>query len=461
VKRQSKIVGALTFCGLFFCSYLLATENIQHKKNESLECESVNPEFIYSFRHYAKFFGCPKTVRGSFFKRSYIFNSLNGFRDRFYDEGIYLDASVNQFFGVNHSGGEKHGFMRANGSTEYWLIFDLCKIGMWSNGVFMLHAKTTWLADESIVEDVGAIAAANIDPKTPVSGTSTTALSEVALAQKISDYFSFRIGKLDATGPFDSNEFANSSRHQFIYSGLSNNPIVITFLPHTLLSIIPKIKLGDRHTILFLAGDADGSADESGFSTLFDGSSVYCVQYQFSPIIQGAPGNYRVIGCYSTKPIMSYAIDSRHVLGKKITDITIPDECNNYAWLFSLDQYFCKKENGEGVGIFARAGWAPDDRNVIDRFYSIGFGGHGMIFKNRPHDEWGIGYAATHISYDLRQDLKELDIDFNSYEHAVEIFYNIELSPAIHWTIHAQVIQTPLVSRQTAFAVTSRIRIDF
>ena len=42
-----------------------------------------------------------------------------------------------------------------------------------------------------------------------------------------------------------------------------------------------------------------------------------------------------------------------------------------------------------GIGIFGRAGWTPKNRNVIDKFFSFGIGGYGMLIPGRDQDQWG------------------------------------------------------------------------
>ena len=112
-----------------------------------------------------------------------------------------------------------------------------------------------------------------------------------------------------------------------------------------------------------------------------------------------------------------------------------------------------------GIGLFGRAGWAPKDRNVIDQFYSAGIGGFGMLIPGRDHDNWGVGWAGTHISNDLRgiANLRKL----NAFEHAVEVFYNVEATPAVHVTVNTQVVDSPVKSRDTAVATGARLQVMF
>jgi hypothetical protein len=230
--------------------------------------------------------------------------------------------------------------------------------------------------------------------------------------------------------------------------------------------------------------DTDGDVRKAGFGTLFNGNTTYGLQYQFLPTIFGRPGMYEFIVGYTTKAPVSFSIDKRQLIAEIIGVVPVAREKNNYAVLVTASQYlwvadgsagaYKKKINSPnykgplrhdlppvGIGIFGRAGWAPDDRNVIDQFYSIGIGGYGMIFPDRDSDQWGIGYAASHISEELRAVVGSLGIGVLQLEQAVEVFYNFELTPAMHLIGDLQWIKGPVMSRKAAVVLSGRLQMDF
>ena len=127
------------------------------------------------------------------------------------------------------------------------------------------------------------------------------------------------------------------------------------------------------------------------------------------------------------------------------------------------------EETGAGWGIFGRIGWAPKDRNVIDQFYSFGLGGKGCLIPGREHDRWGFGWAGTHFSRDFRDGLRSLSsVSTESFEHAFEMFYNIRVTPAIHFSLDVQYILDPFAEAfrlsetdNHAFVLGSRLQLDF
>ena len=114
-----------------------------------------------------------------------------------------------------------------------------------------------------------------------------------------------------------------------------------------------------------------------------------------------------------------------------------------------------------GIGIFGRAGFAPKNRNVIDQFYSFGIGGHGMLIPGRGQELWGIGWAGTHISSDVRSLTRFLRKDLDALEHAFEAYYNFEVTPAAHLTMNVQSIDSTLESIDRATTISFSLQLDF
>ena len=449
-----------------------ATVAESSSKNAKISLAEVAPELYYQLRRYPKFYGDPNTIHGGLLERSYLLDSVGGSRDFLVDHGIYFDVGVTQFLQGNVSGGKDNGSARYNGTADYWLTLDTGKAGLWSGGAVFLHAESSWQADRSINSDVGSLLPANFDATMPTPNDSKAiALPEFYLAQALPENFVVLVGKVNFAGAGDTNLFANNERTQFSYTGLVNNPILGSFIPYTPLGGALVWAPKKEHNLTLLATQATGDATTSGFDN-FNGEYTVGGQYQFSPTIGGTlPGHYLVLVGYSHKDLLDFDIDPRHLIGEIIGVVPVRQKTNNYAFLFNFDQYLWVKGGSPaagrkhlppvGIGIFGRAGWSPKDRNVIDQFYSFGIGGYGMIIPGRDNDQWGIGWAGTNISSDLRRDVKLLGLDLDSFEHAGEVFYNFQVTPATHLTVNAQVIDSPVPAYDTAFTLGARLQIDF
>lgn len=448
-----------------------ATASSTSSEQGKISLADVAPELYYQLRRYPKFYGDRNTNRGGLLERTQLLGSVGGARDFLIDHGIYIDVSATQFLQGNLTGGKQQGPARYNGSADYWLTFDTGKAGLWSGGALFLHAESSWQANSSINPDVGSLLPANFDATMPVPKDSTDiALPELYVVQALPANVLAIGGKVNWAGLGDTNVFANNERTQFGYTGLVNNPILGAFIPYTTLGVAGIWAPSKRHTLAILGVQSTGSATTSGFDN-FNGDYTIGAQYQFSPTFGGTlPGNYRILAGYDTKDVVEFAVDRRHLIGEIIGVVPVAKKSDNYALIINFDQYLWVKggrpvagreaQPPVGIGIFGRAGWAPKDRNVIDQFYSVGIGGYGMI-PGRDYDQWGIGWGGTHVSGDLRDDLGALGGDVREWEHGVEVFYNAQLIPAVHLTVNAQVINTPVRSRDTVFTLGGRLQIDF
>jgi carbohydrate-selective porin OprB len=456
------------------------------KENNKLSLIELSPDLLYALRRYPKFYDDDNTIHGDILARSYLLDDLGGVRDKLVEHGFYFDASVTQFFGYNMGGKEASDYPRVNGSADYYLTVDTAQAGLWPGGMVIVHGETSWNADRSINKDVGSLLPSNFDAIFPTINDSRTTLSEAYLAQGLPGNLLFIGGKGNFAGLADQNYFANNERTQFSYTGLCNNPIIGAFVPYTPLGAGLLWAPNKKHTIAGMVLDKEGDVRKSGFNTAFDWNTTsFAGQYQYSPIIRGdLPGNYRVIGAYTTQDLQSFDIDRRQLIGQILGVVPAATKDDNYGIMLNFDQYLWVKGGSlkeyqdqvdasgipgmarhklqpVGFGIFSRAGWAPSDRNVIDEFYSFGIGGTGMIIPGHDNDQWGIGWAITHLSHDFRGAAKLIGSDPDTYENGGEIFYNFELTPALHLTLNAQIIESPANGRDTAFVLGSRVQVDF
>ncbi len=495
-KMIFSITITLSVCIIGFCAQSLKADEPAKSVGEILAGKTaekgkvslaeVETELFYELRRYPKFYGDDNTVHGNIFQRSQLLENPMGLRDRLVDMGFYVDVGITQFLGANVSGGVKDGDIRNNGTADYWLNFDTGKAGLWSGGSLFLHGETSWEADQSINRDVASLLPANFDATMPVLNESTSTFSKFYMVQALPANFIFMVGRNDHTGVADQNNFANDERAQFSHTGLVNNPIIGAFVPYASWGAAGIWAPNKEHTFLAAAVATDGDANTIGLKTIFNGNTTYAFQYQYSPTIAGRPGNYRFFPLYTSKDHRGFAIDKRRLTGQVFGVVPQATKSDNYTVMVNFDQYLWVKGGSEdaydrerrmkeskypglarldlppvGIGIFGRVGWAPKNRNIIDQFYSFGVGGYGMLIPGRDQDRWGVGWAGTHISDDLRSIARALHKDLDAIEHSLEAFYNFEVTPATHLTMNVQVIDSTLESVDTATTVSFRMQLDF
>ena len=446
------------------------------EKQGKVSLIEVAPAVYHTAKRYHKFYGDANTQQGGFLERSNLLGDLNGFRDDLAEFGVYFDVGVTQFLEGNLSGGDRDSpNPRQAGSSDLWLWLDSGKANLWPGGALFVHGEVNW--GTSANGDVGSTLPANFDATMPnTRQRPNVALSELYMLQTLPGHLVAAAGKIDQAAWADTNMFANNERTQFTYVGLVNNPIAGAFFPYTSIGAWLDWAPNKSHNLTAVWADSDSTATQAGFDTAFNEDNSFAFQYIYSTEIAGRPGNYLLSGTYSTKDVTSFSISRVRLFEELTGDLGVADKDENYGVIGNFSQYLWVKDESAaafgtrphstkarhvrppvGIGVFGRAGWAPEDRNTIDQFYSFGIGGYGMLIPGRDDDNWGIGWAGSHISDDLR----DLDREFRSWEHAFELFYNFALTPALHLSLDSQVIRPADETADTAFALGARLQIDF
>jgi hypothetical protein len=100
-----------------------------------------------------------------------------------------------------------------------------------------------------------------------------------------------------------------------------------------------------------------------------------------------------------------------------------------------------------GIGIFGRIGFAPEETNKITRDASIAMFAHGLT--NRKYDSFGVGFFYNEISSDLKRDVAQLTAGTSkvSDEKGVEVFYDLAITPAVHLIPSYQHIWDPFTAQ--------------
>jgi porin len=478
-RIRVRSVLAIWIC---ICSAQLTTADEPAQGDEKFSLIEKAPELYYTAKRYSRFYGDKNTVGGNVLDRSFLLGNLDGDRDFLTDHGVYFDVGLTQFLQGNTTGGaDASSKPRYSGSLDLWLWLDSGKAGLWPGGAVFVHGEGRW--NEGTNSDIGALLPANDDsvlPSAKGSSDPSWAVSEWHLLQALPGNLLVALGKIDMAAWADTNPFANRERSQFQYAGLVNNAVAGPFLPYTSQGAWLTWTPSKAHTLTAVYAATDDKATQVGFDDVFNGDDTFAVQYVFTTNIAGRPGSYKAIGLFSTKDLPSFAISNRHLIEEIVGAVPIDEESENYAVALNFSQYLWVKDDSMeaynrrtkasphpgltrhsispvGIGVFGRVGWAPKDRNSIDQFYSFGFGGFGMLIPGRDADQWGVGYAGSHIS----SDLQDLPTGLRSWEHALEVFYNFSLTPAVHLTLNTQIIRPAVSSLGTAFSLGGRLQLDF
>lgn len=219
------------------------------------------------------------------------------------------------------------------------------------------------------------------------------------------------LGQLTPILYFDTNDFANNERTQFIANLFTNNPTIefggskdfygpgvsTTYLPFEAMSIT----LG--------AFDGVGDYDEMCKRYLLMAEADFKIKHV------GKQGNYRF-----------YYWEKK---GRKIPEDTAnPNDAgllraDSIGIGFSIDQRV-----SESFGIWLRGGNQSEGVAQFDRHISGGINMSGKILGS-PNDEAGFGFGATYIGSDYENYRKSVSPDFESaVENYLGLYYNISIA---------------------------------
>ncbi|MEN6576334.1 MAG: carbohydrate porin [Phycisphaerales bacterium] len=370
--------------------------------------------------------------------------------DELASHGIEVTLGATNVYQANVRNGldthQKSG--RLSGSYDLEIATDLEKLlGVAGLGLFV-HGEGGWPDAEGIDEAmVGSVFGVNAD----AGGDRSLDIVETFFEWNQADGFlTLKVGKMDFAGVFDTSEYANDETSQFLNGALVNNPTIP--FPDYCLGAIVSANLTDAWHVAAGMGDAEADGGETGFRTTFHGPDYFFYALETGFLAELAapqgplPGNYRLGLWYDPQP-----------KAHSDSECEYRDDIGVYA---SVDQMLLKEndnpEDGQGLGMFARYGYADEKRNDISGFWSIGVQCQGLV-EGRDEDVLGLGVASG-IFGDCANDSFKAD-----HESVVELYYRVQASRWMAISPGIQYVSHPGGGRATddAVVVGTRAQIDF
>jgi len=371
-----------------------------------------------------------------------------GVRSELDGRGLHVEPGFTAVWQANHRGG-----IRSKPEGKYtasWDIvfdFDTGRAGLWPGGELFLYVEGS--SGKGIDGPyVGSYFGANGDADS--TGDRWSQISECWYQQTIGeDLVALKIGKIDATGDFDANAFANDECTQFLNSALVNNPAVP--FPDYALGGSVFVRPGGGFYMGVGAYDANAEGWTSGRHTALESDSDWFVIAEAGievAIPAGGettlPGTWRV-GVWHD-PL-------------RYEDLRTGDEHKGESgWYVSVDQMVLKEsadpDDGQGLGLFARYGYAPDRYSELEHFCSCGFSYQGLI-PGRGDDVLGVGVARGRVGDPTRDTVR------HRAETVCECFYGIAVSGCCQLTLDLQYIRHPSADLASALVPGLRLQVDF
>lgn len=357
-----------------------------------------------------------------------------GVRTMLESKGITLNLALTSIYQQNvHGGVRTHHGHDITGKADTELTLDTAAMGLWKGGTLYTFAESAW--NDAIDDRVGALSTVNTD----AIGDRAVRVRALWYEQKLlDDKIRFRFGKIDLAADIDTNAYANWEVEQFLNSSLVNTGN-IPFSEYGLGAVLSFQPMEWMYVSL-AAADTQADANETGLKTAFHDEDYFfsALELGFTPSWQTVrgklPGNYRFILWYDPQPKEVFFDD----LGGRRR--TIPLKRDDVGFVFNMDQMLYKEVpnndgDKQGLGVFARYGYANDDCNEVEHFWSVGTQYQGLI-PTRDNDVLGFGFAQSIIGEQLRE------LAGGDRESVYELYYNIQalswlrITPDFQYIVH-------------------------
>jgi carbohydrate-selective porin OprB len=433
---------------------------------------TVAPGLLPYFNN-APVFGLPGTVLGSFSDRTQLTGDWGGARTDLARRGFFFDLYSTTALQDVTSGGLKTGTAVVQ-NTQLSINVDTQRAGLWSGGLIHFTAQSRYGDDPADTFTVGSYVpqyTALVEPG-PLLWHHTLP-SEYYLAQVLTKQFSVVLGKISDVFIPDQTLFGNSYKYYFANFNFNKNPMTTNFYNPTAWAGLAVWT--PAQWLVIGAGVLDPNSQANNFATdAFDRVNVYATavaSYQ----IAGLPGQFSPAVNWSNKPkidltapfgsltSLAQVTQAVGVLAGSGMTANLPINFKGESWfaIGNVSQYLFVKDNSEtiaqklksgqpinGFGIFARAGFAPEDTNPVTVDASVGLFAHGL-FDARPYDSFGVAYYWDQFSGDLKNDIATLTLGMINLknESGVEVFYDFAITPAIRFIPSYQHIWFPLAAQ--------------
>jgi len=360
-----------------------------------------------------------------------------GFGTKLQDEGILISLAHTQIYQINLQGGlatHRHSG-RWTGNYDLYTELDLEKILGLRDGLIYMLVEGSWSAglDPSSIGSVVGNVNANAFREDEV-----IYVSEFWYEQGFFDNrYRFRVGKMDLTSgyechncsvAFDQNAYAFDETSQFMNAAFVNNPTIP--FPENGLGVSAYAEPIERFFVAAAVVDAQADVREMGTNTAFHDEDYFFAIFEtgIAPVVDSPngkmPGAYRVGFWYDPQ-------DKPKLNGQGV-------KRDDVGFYLSFDQLVFKEnvyaKDSQGLGMFARYGFAHSDVNAIKAFYSIGAQYQGLI-PRRDYDVLGLGYAVGKLDSDSGTN--------KDHESIIELYYNAQITPWLNLSPSLQYIFDP------------------
>lgn len=441
-------------------------------KKESL----VNKEpWALPFFNNGPVFGVPGTVTGSLWARTQLTGDWGGARTNLAERGWFFDAYTTSVYQNVMSGGLKTGSAFVQ-NIQLSVNIDTGRAGLWRGGLVHFTSQSRYGDSPANTFSAGSVLPQYTGLLLPGPLLShNTYPSEYFLVQGLSENVSVVLGKISNIFLPDQTLFGDSYKYDFANFNFLKTPMTPNFYNPTSLAAL--VVWRPAESVAFRGGVLDPNSQPDNFADhAFDRANIYVTSI-LSYKIGSRPGQISPAFNWSNKPKINLESPFTAVpppsipqavgalLGLSSTD-GLQTNFKEDSWfaITNVSQYLSVKDDStvvdeklksgqllRGIGVFARAGYAPQISNRIARNASVALFANG-VFDNRKYDDFGMGFYYNWISNDLKAAVAELTAGTAAAqnEQGTEVFYGFAVTPAARLIASYQHIWNPLTAEVTA-----------
>ena len=400
---------------------------------------------------------------GDFFKRSYLLGDFGGKRSEWASKGVTFNIDSYQYLQSVTDGGAETD-TKNGGVVDFNLVIDFDRMGLIPGGLLQMRAVSRYGKSVNLIS--GGAIPVNTNATTPTTSDPNEDvffyLPVINYTQFLSEKFALLVGKIN-TYP-QSNEFkGGDGKSQFWNLTLAAPVAPVLIIPYSTLAAGAIIMPTSDLTIQLAVGTSTDTSNRSGFDDLNDGMfGLFKIAYQYQ--LGDLPGGIVEQFGYGWDSDFT-EVNGRFVLISGTLTPTTEDttwfnsfDVWQYLWVEGDSKQKVDINNGrqdlQGVGVFCRYQFADKDTNPLDYMISFGVNAKGL-FSTRDDDTMGLGYVYTKL-----QDLRLGNIVGIADSSTVwELFYNIELTPAIHLSLDGQLVNGALPNTDRATILGAQLEI--
>ena len=427
---------------------------------------------LLPFFNNAPVFGLPGTVTGNFWDQTQLTGDWGGVRTEMTQRGLFLDLYSTSGYQDVTSGGLKTGtaFLQ---NTQFSVNFDTGRAGLWPGGLLHFTVQSRYGASPDQTFIVGSYVPQYTAAVLPGPLLSHDTLpSEYFLVQALNPKFSVILGKISDIFIPDQTLFGDSYKYWFANFNFNKNPMTTNFYNPTALAALGAWT--PTKSLAVVGGVLDPYSQATSLADHAFRSQNYFVTAIGSYQIQGLPGQFSPSYNWSNQPqidrgdpfgALSPASVNQAVgaLVGAAPTAGLPVNHQDASWfaIANLSQYLYVKDDAaavaeelksaqtvRGLGVFARAGYAPPETNTLTWDASVALFARGLM-DSRPYDAFGVGFYDNVVSNDLKNSITRLSRGTASAadERGIELFYDLAITPAVRLNASYQHIWNPLTAK--------------